>query len=177
MRYIFIFFLFISCQNQESQENIKKHYDLANFIHFQIKQLTDNQPLTTKTVLIDGKSENLESKKIDWSKELELFIQADLNKQAYENSYEEAKSDSSIVYQLKADEKLPVKSLKIYFDATHSPKLIEAELLTKNYLYESHKSLKMSVLNNQLQNYKIKGSQELFIGSKKEFEINGILKK
>jgi hypothetical protein len=179
MRYlpILLIILFTSCQNQENQNATKNYYDLAGFINIQIKKLTDNQPLIAKSVLIEGKSENLNNNKIDWQKELELFLQADLNKQAYQNSYNEVKTDSSVVYQLKADEKLPVKSLEIYFDKSHSPHFIKAELSTKNYLYESHKSLKMSLLDNQLQNYQIKGYQELFIGDKKDFEISGILKK
>ncbi len=162
-----------SCQNEQQQSTQKKYYDLANFINTQVKQLTDNQPVITKNLLIDGKSESIKTNKIDWAKELELFIQADLNKQAYQNSYEVNKTDSSVVYQLKIDEKLPVKSLKIDLDKSQSPTNIEAVFFTENYLYESNKTLKMSVLDGKMQNYSIKGSQELFIGDKKEFEVVG----
>ncbi|MDZ7935872.1 MAG: hypothetical protein U5M51_13105 [Emticicia sp.] len=66
--------------------------------------------------MIEEKKEVLNTKKIDWQKELELFLQADLNKQSYQLSYNKEETPQMAVYTLKEGEKLPVKSLKIIFD-------------------------------------------------------------
>jgi len=47
---------------------------------------------------------------------------------------------------------------------------------TNNYLYESEKKLTADLVNNQLRCYKIEGYQELFIGSKKGFSVEGKIK-
>jgi hypothetical protein len=44
-------------------------------------------------------------------------------------------------------------------------------------LYQSEKTLSMDFDKSQLKSYHIEGWQELFIGSKKGFEVNGILGK
>ncbi len=51
----------------------------------------------------------LNTNKIDWQKELELFLQADLNKQSYQLSYNKEETPQMAVYTLKEGEKLPVK--------------------------------------------------------------------
>jgi hypothetical protein len=165
--------LTISCQNQQSENQVKVYYDLNGFIKSQIQELTKIEVKVQKRVLLDDKKEEIKIDKIDWDKELELFIQADLNKQAYQLSYDKIENDSLVVYQLKNGEKLPVSRLEILFDDKKNPRRIEARLNTKNYLYESSKTLKMVLENNRIQNYKIEGWQELFIGSKKIFSIEG----
>lgn len=176
MRLLLLFSLMIltiSCQNQQSENQVKVYYDLAGFIKSQIQELTKTKVKVQKRVLLDDKKEVVELDKINWEKELELFVQADLNKQAYQLSYDKAENDSLVVYQLKNGEKLPVNRLEIAFDDKKHPRRIEAKLNTKNYLYESSKTLKMVLENNRIQNYKIEGWQELFIGSKKTFNIEG----
>lgn len=176
MRLLTLFFLIvltISCQNPQADSQIKTYYDLAGFIKNQIQMLSKSKVTVEKNVLIDGKKEEISNSKIDWEKELELFIQADLNKQAYQQSYNKTETDSTVVYLLKQDEKLPVNRLEIVFDSKKEPEKINAQFATKNYLYESSKNLVMVLENNRIQNYKIEGWQELFIGSKKIFSIEG----
>jgi hypothetical protein len=113
--------------------------------------------------------------KIDWQKELELFLQADLNKQSYQLSYNKEETPKMVVYMLKEGESLPVKSLKIIFDEDKSVKHIEALIQTENYLYKSEKYLLMTLDKNHLTHYQIEGWQELFIGKKKNFKVDGIV--
>ena len=171
---LIISLLFVGCAETKTQNSTKTYFDLAGLVSQQITELNKNQPLTHKNLLIEEKTEALNTTKIDWAKELELFLQADLNKQSYQLSYNKEESPQMFTYTLKVGEKLPVKQLKIVFEK-NSPKHIEALLQTKNYLYESEKHLSMDFDKKQLKNYQIKGWQKLFIGKKKSFRINGII--
>ncbi|WP_435352647.1 hypothetical protein [Emticicia sp. SJ17W-69] len=174
----FISLLLFGCNESSSNENTPKYYyDLAGFINQQISQLSKNQPITWKNLLIGEKTESIQTKDIDWKKELELFLQADLNKQSYQLSYTKDSTQNKVVYQLKKGENLPVKVLKIEFDQENSPKHIDALIQVANYLYKSEKNLSMDLDKKQLKNYQIKGWQELFIGQKKNFKMIGVVGK
>jgi hypothetical protein len=172
---IFISLLLVGCTESSNENTPKYYYDLAGFINQQISQLTASKPLTQKNLLIGDKTETIQTKDIDWMKELELFLQADLNKQSYQLSYDKDSTQNTVVYQLKKGEKLPVKTLKIEFDEEKSPKHIEALMQVENYLYKSEKHILMDLEKKQLKSYQIKGCQELFVGTKKDFKVSGNL--
>lgn len=172
---LFISLLVIGCAKSETQNSTKIYFDLAGLVNQQITELNKNQPLTHKNLVIEEKKEVLNTNKIDWQKELELFLQADLNKQSYQLSYNKEEMPQMAVYTLKEGENLPVKSLKILFDEDKSVKHIEALIQTDNYLYQSEKHLLMTLDKNRLTNYQIEGWQELFIGKKKNFKVDGIV--
>ena len=172
---LFISLLLVGCAKSETQNSTKEYFDLAGLVNQQITELNKNQPLTHKNLVIEEKKEVLNTNKIDWQKELELFLQADLNKQSYQLSYNKEETPQMAVYTLKEGENLPVKSLKIIFDEDKSAKHIEALIQTENYLYQSEKHLLMTLDKNQLTNYQIEGWQELFIGKKKGFKVDGIV--
>lgn len=161
-----------SC-SQEATTTQKVNFDLAGVIQNQINQLSKTKPSVSKTVFLNSEQENIKTKDIDWSKELSLFLEADLNKQAYQSSYDVSKTDSTEIYTLKSTENLPVKALKLFFDSKKNLNHVEASLQTKNYLYESEKELSLTLEESKLKNYEIKASQELFIGKKKDFRIIG----
>ncbi len=172
---LFISLLLIGCTESENQNSTKVYFDLTGLVNQQVSELNKNQPLTHKNLAIEEKKEALNTNKIDWQKELELFLQADLNKQSYQLSYNKEETPQMAVYTLKEGENLPVKSLKIIFDEDKSAKHIEALLQTKNYLYQSEKHLLMTFDKKRLTNYQIEGWQELFIGKKKNFKVDGIV--
>jgi hypothetical protein len=173
----FISLILVGCTESGNQNTHKYYYDLAGFINQQISQLTANKPLVKKNILIGEKTETIQTKDIDWKHELELFLQADLNKQSYQLSYTQDSTQKLVIYQLKKDEKLPIKKLKIEFDEEKTPKHIEALMHVENYLYKSEKKLSMDLEKQKLKNYQIEGWQELFIGKKKEFKVMGIVEK
>lgn len=177
MRILLLLLLFLaSCTQSENKIQSKSYYDLAGLMNQQISDLSEKKPVVDKTVILVDKQERIETKDIDWNKELELFIQADLNKQSYQSGYTIDVKDKRVNYQLKAGEKLSVTGLTIEFDEKDLPKHIEATIHTKNYLYESDKKLTAELVNNQLKSYKIEGYQELFVGSRKHFSVEGKIK-
>lgn len=177
MRIVLLSLLFLaSCTQSESKIQTKTYYDLAGLINQQISDLSVKKPLVEKTVVLVDKQERIETKDINWNKELELFLQADLNKQSYQSGYTIDIKDKRTSYMLKPGEKLSVTQLLIEFDEKDLPKYIEATMHTNNYLYESDKKLTADLVDNQLKSYKIVGYQELFIGSRKNFSVEGRIK-
>ncbi|WP_238807164.1 hypothetical protein [Emticicia aquatica] len=172
---LLISLLLIGCAQSDNQNSTKIYFDLAGLVSQQITELNKNQPLTHKNLLIEDNEEAINTTKINWQKELDLFLQADLNKQSYQLSYNKQETPLMAIYTLKEHESLPVRTLKIIFDKDNTPKHIEAFMQVKNYLYESEKNLSMDFDKKQLKSYQIEGWQELFVGKKKRFKINGLL--
>lgn len=172
-----IFCALLSACNEEVKENqTNKYFDLKGLIESQIKTLNKQKPVVQKSILIAEKSENQVVKTIDWAKELELFIQADLNKPAFIQSYQVDSSSTGVKYTLKETEKLPVKYLNITKVGTEGIN-IEALVNNENYLYETERHLKLSLKNNQATDYQINGFQKIVFGDKKNFKINGVIKR
>ena len=174
LRIIVLIIVATSCQSESAVESTNKYFDLKGLIEKQIKILNSQKPLVQKIVIISDSSESQSIKTINWSKELELFMQADLNKPAFIQSYQVDSSSTSVKYTLNASEKSPVKYLKIN-RLGEGEIAIEALVNNDNYLYETERHLKLSVKNNNLTNYQIDGFQKIVFGNKKVFKINGTI--
>ncbi|RDB02347.1 hypothetical protein DVG78_29160 [Runella aurantiaca] len=161
---------------------VQNYFDLKGFIEKQISELNKRKPLVNKEMSLDDKQEHKQTNEIDWRQELELFTQADLNKQAYQLSYTISQpTTSTYVYTLKSGETLPVKSLKIVLDeVSKQPKLVEALLQEENRLYDSEKKLQLTCTMRPegvwlVKTYEINGFQHLTITDKKTFSVKGTI--
>lgn len=171
------FWALLSACNEEVKENkTNKYFDLKGLIEKQIKTLNVQKPIVQKSITTADSSENQLVKKIDWAKELELFIQADLNKPAFTQSYQVDSSSMGVKYSLKDSEKLPVKYLVISRVGEDGIS-VEAFINTNNYLYETERHLQLSVKNSELTDYQIDGFQKIVFGKRKVFKINGVIKR
>ena len=173
----------ISCDNPQNNSNqIKRYYDLKGFIASQITQLDKVKPVVFKTMKIGRDQNQLSSKDINWKKELELFIQADINKPAYAQSYLVSRPDSgTFEYNLKPGEDLPVRYLKIKLSVTDGvPVSVRALLRSENKLYQSEKEIDLTceVKDNKSRiiSYRIEGFQKLATMDKKPFIIEAGVK-
>lgn len=172
LTYLLILSAFLTSCGAENQEGqTKKYFDLKGLIEQQIQVLQKRKPVIQKTISMAEKSENQQVKSVDWAKELELFTQVDLNKPAYISSYTIDSSANGMKYVLKETEKLPVKYLTITKVGGKTTQ-IEALVSNENYLYQSEKHLKLSLINEQLSDYQIDGFQKVVFGDKKDFKIN-----
>jgi hypothetical protein len=168
--------LLSACSEEVSENQVKKYFDLKGLIEKQIKTLNTQKPTVEKSIIIADSSENQSVKTIDWAKELELFMQADLNKPAFIQSYQVDSSSMGVKYTLKETEKLLVKYLNISRKGEDGIS-IEALINNNNYLYATERHLKLSIKNSQLIDYQIEGFQKIIFGDKKIFRINGIIKR
>lgn len=163
-----------ACQPPDS-EKINYYYDITKPLQKQILVLQNTKPLFVKTNIAKGKSETREVSIREWQKELALFLQADINKSAFRDMYEEISTQNAQVL-LKTfvgkDSSLEVKHLKVGLDTQNSDLLsVEVLIHTDNYLFSSQKQLKLSIAGGQLQYYEIKGQQKMIFAAPQTFEI------
>nr|WP_295929197.1 hypothetical protein [uncultured Dyadobacter sp.] len=175
---VLLFLSLTSCGREEAQDDGPKvYYDLKGFIENQIIYLNDKKPEISKTARLGGKSEVSTTREVDWKKELELFVQADLNKPSYRQSYDIARSDSMrYEYKVRANVNLPVRYLKIETDSVlKQPLYIEALIHTSNKIYDSEKKIVMWLGKKdnllQVNSYEVDGYQKLVLMDKKVFSI------
>lgn len=175
-----LFLLLTACNNTAEQDQPPVYYDVAGFVNEQIADLTARQPAVQKTVSVDDKQSQQTSTGINWSRELGLFLQVDLNKPALRNSYRIERPDSlTYVYTLKpTEETLTVRSLTVQLaEPNGKPRRIEAVLQTDNPLYTSERHLLFEKMpGNPSTHYSIKGFQKLAYMSKRDFAVDGQVK-
>ena len=148
-----------------------QYFDLHSVISQSINRNLEDRPVFAKEVLIEREVEKITTNDIDWQKELEVFLTADLNKRDYLNKYSIDSSDRKLVYTLKENLDAPVKSLTITFDTLSMVKNVEAMLTTNNFLYNSERNLILNYKSGELHSYEVTGWQQLFIGNKKQYGI------
>ncbi len=161
-----------ACQTESAEIKVKKYYDLKGLVERQIEALKSERPKVQKEILVNENSERQTVDSLDWSKELEFFTQADLNKPAFVSSYRIDSSSIGIKYFLKETEKLPVKFLEVNIMGEDSIE-IRALVSNNNYLYDTERNLKLSLQKDQLVDYQINGFQKVIFGKKKMFKITG----
>jgi hypothetical protein len=179
---IAVFFSSCDAGEQDNRAGSNVYYDLKGFVTTQITLLEQETPLVQKMVVSNGSKESLSTKEINWKRELELFLQADINKGPYGKSYTIVQQDSlHYEYNLMEGEKLPVQYLKITLDKPGgTPTAIAAQLVSKNKLYESNKDIQLTCTTQSgrtvISTYSIKGYQRLVLTEPKAFEITGQIK-
>ncbi|KAA0991087.1 hypothetical protein [Dyadobacter aurulentus] len=171
-------FVLFGCDERKTDErNEKAYYDLRGFVEDQIVYLKEKKPQVTKTAKLDGEAQTIQSAEIDWDKEFGLFLQADINKPSYAQSYDVVRKDSATFeYRLKQNADLPVRYLKIVVDTLlKSPVRVTAIIQSKNRIYESEKNIELtySRKNNlpQISFYLVSGYQKLIFMEPKSFSI------
>jgi hypothetical protein len=161
-----------ACQSGSAEMEVKKYYDLKGLVERQIKALKLEKPKIKKSISMNETLENQTIDSLDWSQELDFFIQADLNKPAFVSSYRTDSSTMGVKYFLKETENLPVKFLEINRLGEDGIE-IRALVNSHNYLYDTERNLKLSIKQGQLLDYQINGFQKVVFGEKKNFKIRG----
>ncbi len=163
---------FLSCR-KSSDTNAATYFDLAGTIKTQIALLSNEKPAVTKEVNLSGKKEVKTLNELDWEKELALFVQADINKNAYQKSYSVIDSDSLVTYRLREGESLPVKEMVISFAPSKLPREITVVTVTSNFLLNARRTLRCSFTGGRLSSYAIQSEQKLFIGQPDLISVSG----
>ena len=117
----------------------------------------------------DNKSENKTFNVVDWENELKPFMEDDINKPGWTNSYtvDSSKSDTntSLNYTAK-DSSLPIKKINII---SNSDKIIQVNILSgkQSNLY----NLSTELNYDPLKGYTIKSAQKVRFVQQTNFEI------
>lgn len=175
-----LLFSLVSCRQEETRDDTPKlYYDLEGFIENQIVYLNEKKPEVNKTAILGSKHEVSKTREVDWKKELELFVQADINKPSYRQSYEVVQNGPlHYEYRLKPGNDLPVAYLKIDTDSIlKQPLRVEALVRTSNKIYHSEKKVVLTAAKRDnllgVSSYEVNGYQKLIFVEKKIFSVRG----
>ena len=161
----------IIVQNQNVPSN--EDFDWKVYMEGQIALLDSVKPKVHKTVTTDGARETKTLDNINWKKELQPFLDIDIVKPAWKDSYsvstvadEKDKDAYTVIYQTK-DVSLNTKLMTIAFDHYGKPVEITIVNKTKNNLYASYQTL----IYRPSKGYSINGSQDVNLGKKSNYSI------
>lgn len=169
------------CDNPVRQNQPNVYYDVAGYVERQIVDLSAQKPLVDKAVRVNQNRSRQTTRDLNWTRELELFAQADINKPALRSSYQITRPDSlTYQYTLKpSEERLTVRSLTVQLDsATHQPRRIKAVLQTSNPLYSSERHLLLESGSTggqpwRVHHYQLAGFQKLSYFDRSGFLVEG----
>jgi hypothetical protein len=138
MRYLSIFLLLTVISCEQTKENAPEpiYADLKTYFKSEADRLNKNKSLVHKTIRQNGTVESKNKLAIDWHNELGLFIESDINKSAWRDSYKVIQTNNRISYYAK-DANLRTREIRIDKDLNGNFKQIYIKNKTKNNLYES----------------------------------------
>jgi hypothetical protein len=171
--YILVFALALfSCnQRKEAEANTDLlYFDIKGYFGKEITRLQKLNPAVNKTVSVNGAAENKTAKIADWTKELAIFVNADINKTSWKGSFVASKQNGADVYTSDS-KKIPVKKVSVFQDGLKVNK-VEVIVDNKNILYRSLDTL--TYYPDSL--YAIKKQQKIRLLSEKKYSIVGKLK-
>jgi len=89
--FLLLLILLVACQpvSEEVKENPTPEvfFDLKGYIHQEIKRLEQLQPEVNKTVSINGTTETKQFSGLNYNRELDIFIQSDINRRDWFDKY------------------------------------------------------------------------------------------
>lgn len=161
--------------NPPATNSKPNYYPWNAFLQAELARLNQTKPAVNKSILLNGKKEVKTLTDVNFENELALFKEADLNKPAFENSYDNLSENNLIWYSLKKDENLKVKSVQIQLDAFDHPENVTIILQEKNILFSSEKKMNLNFHDGQLQTYSIEGTQQLAWLEPTTYKLLGVI--
>jgi hypothetical protein len=163
-----------SCSQKEAElSNEAYFFSLKNYFEEEAERLTNQHALVLKEVKRNAEFEEKEIEIQDWKKEFGLFIESDINKLSWKDSYQETTYKNSsgerdtLIYR-SLDPKLRTQEIMIVRD-NKQIREIAIKNNTKNYLYNSVEELKY--YPDSL--YEINKKQDVIILGSNDYHISG----
>jgi hypothetical protein len=145
-------------------------FDIKGFFEADSARLTKANPLITKTVTHNKVPETQKVHISNWGTELSLFIQSDINKPAWQNSYDVSTTGDILIYTAKDP---ALKTQKVVVKKENDQlKWIMIINHTKNILYENTE--KLSYFPDSL--YLIQKKQSVRVLGTDTYRISGLFK-
>ena len=135
-----IIVLFSSCFSKAKETKQPKFYfDLKGYFSNLATTLNQENPEINKTVSKNDLKENKRIKIPNWNEELALFMEADINKPAWKDSYTKDSSATKIIYKSN-DADLKTQKIEISL-INGKPTRIHIETSADNLLYQTKENL------------------------------------
>ncbi|KEQ29233.1 hypothetical protein N180_20700 [Pedobacter antarcticus 4BY] len=159
-----------ACNNREPGKTNadKSYFDLKGYFTAEASKLQQQNPLISKTVVLNGSQEEKKLQIADWSKELSIFIDADINKPAWKGEFTHTVTDSLESYTTKS-EKIPVRKVNLHKSGNTIDE-INIILHTNNSLYDSADTL----VYKPGELYQISKSQKIRLMDQKNYLMRGL---
>jgi hypothetical protein len=146
------------------------YFNVKRFLDAQTQDLTRRKPAVEKRVMLrGGQMETTRVPKVDWSKELQIFYQTDINKPALRGAYAvDSVTEGATLrrtYRRKTGVDNSVEQVTVV-SAAATPAVaqeITATLTQDNPLFFSQKRITMHATNGRLLDYQVKGVQKLVL--------------
>jgi hypothetical protein len=168
---VFALALFSCNQRKEAEANTDLlYFDVKGYFEKEINRLQKLNPDVNKKVSINGAAENKTAKIADWTKELAIFVNADINKTSWKGSFK-IKEQNGVDSYTSDNKKIPIKKVSITWKGQKAGK-IEIIIDNKNILYRSLDTL--TYYPDSL--YSIKKQQKIRLLNEKKYLIVGKLK-
>ncbi|MCS6821655.1 MAG: hypothetical protein NZ551_07285 [Microscillaceae bacterium] len=181
-------YLLIACEailpKAVENRDHKPFFDVETFIKTQIELLNEYKPKIAKKLKINDMYDSITTRKVNWNKELAIFLQADINKPAWKNSFnkQEQKNNwgTQITYQA-TEKQVPVQKLTILVDTPRQNIIsLEAILLKDNYFYVSEKKIsfkskKFAQNRYMLVEYAMSGYQRISFFGKETYSFQAVI--
>lgn|SRR3546814_151578 len=130
-----------ACENTSSTSAEESYFSLERYFEKEIQRLDREQPQVEKTVMKNDQQEHRSMNGLDWKTELKVFLNSDINKPAWRDSYKVDSSGSGLRYQaLEPD--LKVRSIHISREPTGQVTGIEIRRSEDNYLFTSEETFR-----------------------------------
>ena len=177
---LFIVGLLISCsedtgQPMDNPTQIDKYFPLKDFVENQIGLLDGST--VKKTLCIQGKIEETQTR-MDaeaWRKELDIFIQSDINKASLAMAYETEEADSVTIHRLKPGEKSSIKEITVLYE-DEQVRWINFKAFQDEFFYRTLSEGELVVDKlGRLRSYQVKGTQNVWFLSPNEMVIKGVV--
>ncbi len=177
---LLIITFFNSCSENKKAANQNSYFDLSTFMNADIEKLHASGASVLKVASVNGEREENRFVTVDWKREFDSFISADIHNPTFSEKYivdtivnSTDSSKSTTIRYVAKEEELRTRVLEIQFDENKIIVLIKAELFSKNFIA----NLSESLIYSPLKYYSITNHEESRWFGSDEFIIEGRIEK
>jgi|SRR5690606_7759282 len=170
--------LMLSCSQDngrpmDNPTQIDNYFPLKAFVEDQIKLLQGTT--VRKSTAIKGQVEETEVRMDaeSWRRELDIFIQADINKASLASAYETEQRDGLTIHRLKPGEKSAIQEIQVSHQG-EQVRQINFKAFQDNFFYKTASEGELIVdTSGRISAYQVSGSQNVWFLSPNEMLVKG----
>ena len=168
-----------SCESSSSAKKISAYFDVAELFLSQailIKNVSFEKSASIDS-LIETKTLKFDS--LEWTKELSMFINMDINKAVLVGAFSEEKTNSSdgssVLYKKKPEVESGVQWMKLDYDSQGNVVAFSGRFEEENALYQNSRELSATFATQNgmstLESYSIRGFQKILMKDTVNYQI------
>lgn len=153
---------------EKSDGSPNRYFSLSEYFNEQIDRLQTDSTEVFKTVEVNGKTESKRMRIANWNNEFAPFIDADINKSAWVNSYAIDSTATSLTYTSKEPD-LKTRLIQLQFAENGHITSIIIENQVENWIYSARERL--SYYPDSV--YSIEKEQDIRIVGENRYKVRG----